>query len=62
MKTPVPRLTRLLAVTDVAERLGLSPKTVRRFIASQQLPVHRLGRALRVSEEDLAAFVDRRRT
>ena len=51
----------LLAVDDVAERLQLSVKTVRRSIDRGELVVHRLGRRLRVSEADLAAFLAMRR-
>ncbi len=56
-----PRLPRLLAVSEVAELLRVSTKTVRRWIERQELRTHRLGRQLRVAEEDLAAFLGRRR-
>ena len=52
---------RLYAVDDVAEQLGVSTKTVRRWIAAGELPVHRLGRQLRISEADLVAFIARSR-
>ena len=51
----------LYAVDDVAEQLGVSSKTVRRWIAAGDLPAHRLGRQLRISEADLAAFIARSR-
>ena len=51
----------LYAVDDVAEQLGVSTKTVRRWIAAGDLPVHRLGRQLRISEPDLVAFIARSR-
>ena len=57
---PLDRL-RLYAVDDVAEQLGVSTKTVRRWIAAGDLPVHRLGRQLRISEADLVAFIAQRR-
>ncbi len=56
-----PRLPRLLAVSEVAELLRVSTKTVRRWIERQELRTHRLGRQLRVAEEDLAAFLGQRR-
>ncbi len=52
---------RLLTVNEVAELLQVSSKTVRRWIERQELRTHRLGRQLRVSEEDLAAFLGQRR-
>jgi excisionase family DNA binding protein len=39
----------------------VSSKTVRRHIDRGDLAVHHIGRLLRVSEEDLASFVARRR-
>jgi excisionase family DNA binding protein len=52
---------RLLTVNEVAELLQVSGKTVRRWIERQELRTHRLGRQLRVAEEDLAAFLGQRR-
>jgi excisionase family DNA binding protein len=46
-----------LSVAEVAKRLGVSEKTVRRKIASDDLPAHRVGRLIRVSERDLTAYV-----
>jgi excisionase family DNA binding protein len=51
--------TRLLTVQDVATDLQLSTKTIRRLIDRGDLPVHRLGRSVRVSEEDLLVFTTR---
>lgn len=51
----------LLAVQEVAHRLGISVKTVRRMIAGRHLPAHRIGRLVRVTETDLQAFVGLRR-
>jgi excisionase family DNA binding protein len=48
-------------VAEVAERLAVSTKTVRRAITRQELRVHRLGRQIRISEEDLQAFLACRR-
>jgi excisionase family DNA binding protein len=48
---------RFVTVLDVAERLGVSERTIRRWIAAGILPVHRFGRAVRISEIDLAAFL-----
>ena len=48
-------------IADVATQLGLSTKTIRRWIARKELRVHHLGRQLRISAEDLAAFLGQRR-
>jgi excisionase family DNA binding protein len=52
---------RLLSVHAVAEQLGISDKTVRRMITAGELPVHRVGHLLRVSQDDLAVFLAQRR-
>jgi excisionase family DNA binding protein len=53
--------TVLHKVATVARRLACSVRQVRRLIASGALPVHRLGRAVRVSEDDLVRFLAARR-
>jgi excisionase family DNA binding protein len=56
-KPPVPE--RLLTVSDVAERLQVSPRTVRRMIATGQLRIIRLGRSVRIHPSVLCDLVDR---
>jgi excisionase family DNA binding protein len=58
---PSSRAPRYLSVSNVAVELGVSVKTVRRWIERQELHVYRLGRQLRISEEDLLAFTNARR-
>ena len=53
---------RLLSLGTVANRLEVLIKTVRRWIGRGELRAHDLGRQIvRVSEEDLMAFVNHRR-
>ena len=47
------RQSSLLRVTAVAERLDVSTRHVRRLIAAGSLPVHRIGRSVRIAEDDL---------
>jgi excisionase family DNA binding protein len=52
---PSPEQTeRFLSVAEVAVRLGVSEKTVRRMIYRGGLRAHRVGRLIRVSECSLA--------
>lgn len=51
----------MLTVSQVADLLDLSISSIRRFIRIKELSVHRLGRAMRISHADLAAFMARRR-
>jgi excisionase family DNA binding protein len=47
----------MLTVRQVAERLGLSRAQVYAMCSSGKLPHHRFGGAIRVSEEQLAAYL-----
>jgi excisionase family DNA binding protein len=49
-------------VAKVADRLQVSTRTVRRWIASGELKAHKLGGVVRISDEDLRAFLALRRT
>ena len=46
-----------LTVKDVAQRLQLSEKTVRRLIDAGELPFNRIRSAIRIAEEDLNQFL-----
>jgi excisionase family DNA binding protein len=54
-------LPRLLSIAKVALQLDISCKTVRRLIEGGELPVHEVGRQLRISETDLAVYLARSR-
>jgi excisionase family DNA binding protein len=51
----------LLTLAAAATRLAVSTKTLRRWISAEQLRSHRLGRQIRIAEEDLQAFLATRR-
>ena len=59
---PPSRLPRLLSIPHVAEHLGVCTKTVRRLIQSGELLATRVGRAIRVTEADLDAYLARGRS
>ena len=48
---------KFLAISEVAEQLGVSTRTVRRWIENMELVTHRFGRAVRIAERDLQAFI-----
>ena len=52
---------RLQSVAAVAERLGVSTKSVRRMIEQNVLRHHRIGRLIRFTEDDIATFINARR-
>jgi len=52
---------RLLRIDEAARLLGVSSKTVRRWIEFEGLPVHRLGpRSPRIDEAELRAWIESR--
>lgn len=54
-------LERLYSLNRVAEVFDVNVRTVRRWVKAGELPVHRLGRQLRVSQQDLDNFLSARR-
>jgi excisionase family DNA binding protein len=56
--TERPRPKTFYTVDDVADSLSVSPRSVHRWIDSKELIAHRFGRAVRVAESDLVAFLD----
>ena len=54
-------MTRLLRLPQVAERLGVSLRSARRWAAEARFPVVRLGRTVRVAEADLERYIASRR-
>jgi excisionase family DNA binding protein len=48
---------RFFTIAEVAERLNVATRTVRRWIKADDLIVHRVGGVVRVAEGDLRAFL-----
>jgi excisionase family DNA binding protein len=55
------RVPRFFTINDIAQCLGVSTRTVRRWIKSGALVAHRFGVIVRISEPDFAAFLAVRR-
>lgn len=49
-------LAQHLSVAEVASRLGVHERTIRRLIQSGRLPAKRIGRVLRIDPDHLAVF------
>ncbi len=56
-KTETPNTGKLLSVPDIAERCGVAPKTVWRWLQERKLSCFRPGKRVLVSEEQLATFL-----
>ena len=42
-------MDRYLTVEEAAERLGMSPRYVRRLISERRIPFHKYGRSVRLA-------------
>lgn len=51
-------ITKWLSTKEAAEMLGVTSRTVYRFIDEGNLPAYKFGRVIRVKESDLEGFVD----
>jgi excisionase family DNA binding protein len=49
--------SRLLTIAQAAEQLGVTPRMVRRLTGSRQLPFVKVGRLVRIREDDILDFV-----
>lgn len=47
-----------LSTADAAARLGITPRTLYRFIDEGQLPAYRFGRVIRLKQHEVDAFID----
>jgi excisionase family DNA binding protein len=54
-------VARFFTIAEIARQFGVSEKWVRRRIAEGQLPVHQMGRLIRISEADAAAYIKKSR-
>ena len=59
--TSASRTPRLLTVRATADRLQVADKTIPGLIAAGELPTHRIGGCVRVSENDLLVFLSKAR-
>lgn len=51
-----------LSIEDVEEITGLSGPTIRRHVATGKLKAYRIGRLIRIHEDDLASLYEQIKT
>ncbi len=49
---------RWLSTAESARRLGITPRTLYRFIDEGQLPAYRFGRVIRLKADEVDAFIE----
>lgn len=54
-------VSRFFTITQIAELLSVSTRTVRRWVACGELLAHKFSGLVRVSELDLRTFLERHR-
>ena len=47
-----------LNTAETARRLGVTPRTLYRFIDEGQLPAYRFGRVIRLKEDEVEQFIE----
>lgn len=47
-----------LSTPAAAERLGITPRTLYRFIDEGQLPAYKFGRVIRLKQTDVDVYID----
>jgi excisionase family DNA binding protein len=50
-----------MGTRDACERLGVTLRTLYRFIDEGQLPAYKMGRVIRLQASDVDAFIDKMR-
>ncbi len=54
MSTPI----QWLSTAEAAKYLGITPRTLYRFIDEGQIPGYRFGRVIRLKQDDVEVFVE----
>ena len=47
-----------MSTAEAARRLGITPRTLYRFIDEGQLPAYRFGRVIRLKKDEVDSFVE----
>lgn len=49
---------RWLSTADAAKRVGITPRTLYRFIDNGEVPAYRFGRVIRLKESEVDTFIE----
>lgn len=50
--------TRWLSTAEASERLGVTLRTLYRLVDEGRLPAYKIGRVIRIKEDDVEAFIE----
>ena len=54
----IDNIPQLLTIDQVAERLGVTERYVRRLVAEKRVPYRKLGKLIRFAEYEIAEWLD----
>jgi len=54
----IDNIPQLLTIDQLAERLGVTERYVRRLVAEKRVPYRKLGKLVRFAEHEIAAWLD----
>ena len=52
---------RWLSTAEAAKRLGITPRTLYRFIDQGDIPAYRFGRVIRLKQDEVDGFIEQSR-
>jgi excisionase family DNA binding protein len=55
-------MKKFLTIKEISEDLKVSVSTVRRWVMEGKLKTYKLGKVIRISEEDLMEFIENNKT
>ncbi|HVF73954.1 MAG TPA: helix-turn-helix domain-containing protein [Acidimicrobiales bacterium] len=50
--------SRWLSTAEASERLGVTLRTLYRLVDEGRLPAYKIGRVIRIKEDDVASFIE----
>jgi excisionase family DNA binding protein len=54
----IQKVPQLVTIDQLAERLGVTQRFVRRLVAEGRVPHRKVGKLIRFSEDEIAAWLD----
>ena len=54
----IDNIPQLITIDQLAERLGVTERYVRRLVAERRVPYRKLGKLVRFAEHEIAAWLD----
>ncbi len=54
----IDNITQLLTIDQLAERIGVTERYVRRLVYERRVPYRKLGKLIRFADHEIAAWLD----